>query len=32
MILNPWDSESYQIHTTDGKMSTLWVKNGGEAF
>ena len=29
MILNPWDSEAYSVHTTDGIMSTMWVPNGG---
>lgn len=32
MILNPWDSEAYSVHTTDGVMSTLWVPNGGGGF
>lgn len=29
MILNPLDCESERIHTTDGKMSCLYRKDGG---
>ncbi len=32
MSLNPWDSESYRIHTTDEKFPALWVINGGGGF